>query len=46
MDLAGLCKNLHKGKTGIIPAGLDKNTVLSEEMCMNLLQVTICLLTC
>ncbi len=44
LDLAGLRKHLHKGKTGVIPAGLDKNTVLSEEMCMKLPYVTACLL--
>jgi hypothetical protein len=44
LDLAGLHKHLHKGKTGVILAGLDKNTVLSEEMCMNLPYVTISLL--
>ncbi len=44
LDLAGLCKHLHKGKTGVIPAGLDKNTVLLKEMCMNLPHVTISLL--
>jgi hypothetical protein len=29
---------------GIIPVGLDKHTVLSEETCRNLPHVTICLL--
>ncbi len=44
LDLVGLRKHLHKGKTSNILAGLDKNTVLLEEMCMNLPHVTICLL--
>ncbi len=44
LDLTGLCKHLHMGKTGIILAGLDKNTALLEEMCMNLPHITICLL--
>ncbi len=44
LNLAGLHKHLHKGKRGVILAGIDKNTVLLKEMCMNLVHVTICLL--
>ncbi len=44
LDLAGWGKHLHKGMTGVILAGLDKSTVLLEEMCMHLLHITICLL--
>ncbi len=44
MELAGLRKHLHKGKIGIILAGIDKNTILLEETCMNLLHITIYLL--
>jgi hypothetical protein len=44
LDLASIRKHIDKGRTGIIPAGLDKHTVLSEETCRNLPHVTICLL--
>jgi hypothetical protein len=44
LDLAGIWKHIDKGRMGIIPAGLDKHTVLSEETCRNLPHVTICLL--
>jgi hypothetical protein len=44
LDIAELHKHLHKGRGGIILARLDNNTVLFEEMCMNLPHVTICLL--
>ena len=44
LDLAGVREHLHKGKEGVIPARIDKSTVLSEEECKNLPHVTICLL--
>ncbi len=44
LDLASIWKHINKGRTGIISAGLDKHTVLSEETCRNLPHVTICLL--
>jgi hypothetical protein len=44
LELAGIWKHINKGRAGIIPAGLDKHTDLSEETCRNLSHVTICLL--
>jgi hypothetical protein len=44
LDLAGLCKHINKGRTGIIPTAINKHTVLLEEVCRNLPHVTICLL--
>jgi hypothetical protein len=44
LDLAGLHKDINKGRTGIIPTAINKHTVLSEEVCRNLPHVTICLL--
>ena len=44
LDLAGLCKHLAKGRLGVIPPGLSKSSPLTEEMCRDLLHVTICLL--
>jgi hypothetical protein len=44
LDLARLRKHLHKGWMGVIPPGIDKNTVLLEEACTNLPHITICLL--
>ncbi len=44
LDLAGLCKHIDKGRTGIIPTAIDKHTVLLEEVCRNLPDVTIYLL--
>jgi hypothetical protein len=44
LDLVGMRKHLHKGRTGIIPVGLDKSTVLTEEICLNLPHITVCLL--
>ncbi len=43
-DLVGVCKHLAKGRVGTIPVGLNKSTVLTEEVCLKLLHVTICLL--
>jgi hypothetical protein len=43
-DLAGVCKHLHKGRTGVIPPSIDRQTVLMEEVCRHLPHVTICLL--
>ena len=39
-----MCIYLDKGRKGIIPLGIHKNTLLSEEVCRNLPHVTICLL--
>jgi hypothetical protein len=37
-------KHLHKGRFGEVLVGLDKSTVLTEEVCRKLPHVTICLL--
>jgi hypothetical protein len=44
LDRAGMRKHVEKGRTGVIPAGLNKSTVLKEEDCLHLPHVTICLL--
>jgi hypothetical protein len=44
LDLAGLHKLVHKGRTSVIPPGINKNTILLEEACVNLPHITICLL--
>ena len=36
LDLAGMREHLHKGRNGVMPVGLDKSTILSEEICLNL----------
>jgi len=43
-DLAGMQKHVSKGREGVVPAGLNKNTMLKEEDCLSLPHVTICLL--
>jgi hypothetical protein len=44
LDLAGVRKHLHKGRTGVIPPSINRHTVLTEEACRYLPHVTICLL--
>jgi hypothetical protein len=44
LDLAGMRKLMSKGTIGTIPLGLNKNTVLTEEVCLKLPHITICLL--
>ncbi len=44
LDLAGLRSHLSRGKDGHIPVGLNKSSVLTEEMCRGLPHVTVCLL--
>ncbi len=44
LDLAGMRKHLPKGRTGTILVGLNKSMVLTEEICLKLPHVTICLL--
>jgi hypothetical protein len=44
LDLAGVRRHLHKGKVGVIPIGINKGTILSEETCIKLPHITICLL--
>ena len=44
LDLAGMRKHISTGRDGIVPDGLDKNSVLTEEDCLALPHVTICLL--
>jgi hypothetical protein len=44
LDLVGMQKHLSKGRIGTIPVGLNKTTVLTEEVCLELPHVTICLL--
>lgn len=41
VDLAALCRFINTGRTGTIPAWLNRNTILSEEQCMNLPHVVI-----
>jgi len=43
-DLAGLQDRLPRGKDGHVPAGLNQNSVLTEEMCRDLPHMTVCLL--
>ena len=44
VELAGLRKHVAKGRTGEVPPGLNKSTLLSEEACKRLPHVTVCLL--
>ena len=44
LELAVLRKHLAKGRVGVIPPGLSKSSLLTEEMCRDLPHVTICLL--
>ena len=44
LDLSGVRKHLHKGRTGVIPPSINRHTVLTEEACRCLPHVTICLL--
>ncbi len=44
LDLAGLRSHLSRGKEGHIPVGLNKSSVLTDEMCRDLPHVTVCLL--
>ena len=44
LELAGLRKHLAKGRVGVVPAVLNKSTLLTEEVCRNLPHVTLCLL--
>ncbi len=44
LDLAGVRKHLHKGRTGVILPSINRQTVLTEEVCRHLPHVTICLL--
>ncbi len=44
LDLAGLRRHIHKGRTRVIPPSVDKHTILTEEICRDLPHVTICLL--
>ncbi len=37
-------KHVAKGRTGVVPAGLSKTSILTEEDCLQLPHVTICLL--
>ena len=41
VDLAALRRFINTGKTGVVPAQLNKNTILSEEQCLNLPHVVI-----
>ncbi|KAL7549158.1 hypothetical protein ACHAWF_014052, partial [Thalassiosira exigua] len=43
MDLAGMWMHIDKGREGVAPAKVDKNTVLSEQECLNLPHVALCL---
>lgn len=42
--LAGMRRHIAKGRTGVIPEFIHKNTMVTEVMCMNRPHVTICLL--
>ena len=44
MDLARLQDHLSRGKDGHVPPGLNQSSVLTEEMCMDLPHMTVCLL--
>jgi hypothetical protein len=46
VELAGLRQHLSKGKAGSVPVSLEisKDTILSEEVCVNLPHVTVALL--
>ena len=44
LELAGMRKHMAKGRTGVVPTGLSKTTILTEEDCLRLPHVTICLL--
>jgi len=44
LELAGLRKHLAKGRLGVIPPGLSKSSLLTEEMCRDLPHITICLI--
>ncbi len=44
LDLAGLWSHLSRGKDGHILVGLNKSSVLMEEMCRDLPHVMVCLL--
>jgi hypothetical protein len=44
VKLAGLCKHVAKGRTGEVPPGLNKSTLLLEEVCKRLPHVTMRLL--
>ncbi len=44
VELAGLRKHMSKGRLGVVPPGLNKSTLLTEEACKNLPHVTVCLL--
>ncbi len=45
LDLAGMRKHLHsKGRFGDVPVGINKSTILTEEVCRKLPHITICLL--
>jgi hypothetical protein len=44
LELAGLQKHLTKGRLGVVPPGLNKSMLLSEEVCRNLSDMTVCLL--
>jgi hypothetical protein len=44
LDLAGMRTHMSKGTIGTILLGLNKSTVLTEEVCLKLPHITICLL--
>jgi hypothetical protein len=44
LDLAAMLKHVSKGRNGIVPAGLNKSSILKEKDCLNLPHITICLL--
>ena len=44
LDLAGIRRHIKTGSVGVIPPGINKNTVLTEEECVALPHVTLCLL--
>ncbi len=36
LELAGMRKHIAKGRTGVVPTGLSKTTILTEEDCLSL----------
>ncbi|KAL7550466.1 hypothetical protein ACHAWF_013693 [Thalassiosira exigua] len=43
MDLAGMWQHVDTGREGVVPPNINKSTILSEQQCLNLPHVAICL---
>ena len=44
LDLGGVRKHFSKGKFGVVPKGINRSTVMTEEACLKLPHITVCLL--